>query len=173
MIRSKTGASRQINADTVIDFPSSLESRNFTRQNQKPSEAGENVMADMTREEVDAKIALTNAESRLDIEKLEGRLSAEIVGIGSKLDIAFAKLDSKIDSLATVVVEMKADTARTRTENHADNILTRWSILGLGVGIIGVFMALFALSAAYQANLISAFSAGIGAKPPASESPAK
>lgn len=83
-------------------------------------------MGDMTREEVDAKLAT-----------VEARLDARLVAIDGKLDRLFDKVQVAVDQSRDA--KKAADDARTATTT------TKWNILFTAIGTAAVLIAVYAL----------------------------
>jgi len=116
-------------------------------------------MAEPTREEIEAKL-----------EAVEARTEARFTQLTGTIDVRFANLDGKIDRLVDSVWRLSEGVDAARKEGRADNKSTRWTII-----IVVVASVIAGLAALWttQGNMLSAFQAGLAAKPFESQPPAK
>jgi hypothetical protein len=104
-----------------------------------------------TREEIDAKL-----------EAVEARTEARFTQLTGTIDVRFANLDGKIDRLVDSVWRLSEGVETARKEGRADNKSTRWTII---IVVIASVIAGLAALWATQGNMLSAFQAGLAAKP--------
>jgi hypothetical protein len=98
----------------------------------KNTETKEKAVAEPTREEIDAKLAVVEART----------------------ETRFVELSSKIDRVADSIVSLSGEIRTIKSEVKEDNKLTRWTIIGLGVaGLAALWLT--------QSNMLASFSAGI------------
>jgi hypothetical protein len=115
---------------------------------------------------------MNDAPSRDEIaarlETAEARTEARFAQLTGSMDVRFASLEHKIDRLADTVTgligsvqEVKQDLKDVRQEVKAEASLTRKTMIAVAVG--GILAGLAALWGT-QANLLSAFEAGLAAQ---------
>jgi hypothetical protein len=110
-------------------------------------------MADLSREEMEAKL-----------EAVEARTEARFAQLTGTIDVRFSNIENKIDRLADVVNITMAETKSTKLTVVVTTIVSV-------VTAIGIILAVLLAS---QSNLLSAFQAGLSVKvfqsqPPASK----
>jgi hypothetical protein len=118
-----------------------------------------------SRREIDAELRAAEARTETRIAQLNSAMEVRASATDHKIDL----LIGKIDVLSTVVAEVKADSKVTRN-----------TIWGIGVAVMGLIVALWIAGVNVQANMIAAFQAGLGirslpgnpATPSASQTPA-
>jgi hypothetical protein len=109
-------------------------------------EGGDSEMADVTREEIDAKL-----------EAAEARTEARFAQLNGTLNVQFANLDYKIDRLANVVQQLSESVYTVKEDNKK----TRTTII-----IVVVASVLAGLAAIWttQGNMLAAFQASLAVK---------
>jgi hypothetical protein len=92
----------------------------------KPAhQSGGNIMADNpSREEIQDKIAASEARTEARVVRLEGKIDTLVATIGGRMDV----LASKIDALNDKASAAQADNLQTRSEIQAYNLQTRSEI---------------------------------------------
>jgi hypothetical protein len=93
-------------------------------------------MADLTREEIDAKLALAEARA----------------------ETRFVELSAKSDRIADAINRIASDNAKNNAEIRADNKFTRTTILA---AVIGSVIAGLAALWVTQSNMLASFQLGI------------
>ncbi|MGO9399746.1 MAG: hypothetical protein ACLP19_18165 [Xanthobacteraceae bacterium] len=95
-----------------------------------PIDESDKTMADLTREEMKAEIALSEAHADTKIARMEG-----------KLDLVL----SKLDGLNVRFEDARNDAREARTTAHSDNVTTRANIWVVGLGLAVLIVAVAAL----------------------------
>jgi hypothetical protein len=114
-------------------------------------------MADFpTRREMDAELRAAEARTETRIAQLNSAMEVRSAATDHKIDM----LIGKIDALSVTVAEVKADSKVTRT--------TVW---GIGVALMGLVVALWVAGLNAQANIIGAFQAGLATRSAPPETP--
>ncbi|HYZ41191.1 MAG TPA: hypothetical protein VE687_11285 [Stellaceae bacterium] len=103
-----------------------------------------------SREEIDAKL-----------EAAETRTEARFAQLAGTLDLRFANLDYKVDRLADSIVRLSTEVTESRREGRAESRTTRITMI---VTAIASVLAIVGILLSSQANLLSAFQAGLSAK---------
>lgn len=95
-------------------------------------------MADMTREEIDAKIGQANAAT----------------------DTKFALMNGKLDQMVTEMTNLRGEMTLTRADVKGLRTTIITTGITSGFAVLGLMLAVFAVVLAVQANMLSAFQAG-------------
>ena len=111
---------RAMNQNVRADLNTPLSTENFLRK----QTTGKSPMAELTREEIDAKIDKSNAQTETKIVRLEG-----------KIDTLSAVLVGKIDSL-------KEDIQKTDNYNRDSRLIIVASIFAAVIALGGLFVAM-------------------------------
>lgn len=149
------------------DLPSSEPSAPFrgAPDDERPLPRRRIIMAEPSREEIDAKL-----------EAAEARTEARFAQLTGTLDLRFSNLDHKVDRIADSVgfvsakmIEtadrLSAQLIETQREVRAENKTTRSTMIVTAiVSVITVIGILLTVLLASQSNLLSAFQAGLAVK---------
>jgi hypothetical protein len=144
------GAEHEGNANTlpfeVPDAPT-IQHRSFrpAKGDERRSQrvGGIRVVADLSREEMEAKL-----------EAAEARTEARFAQISGTIDVRFSNIENKLDRLTDVVNDSMAETKSTK-------VTVVVTTIGSVLAAIGIILAVLLTS---QSNLLSAFQAGLAVK---------
>lgn len=113
------------------------------------------IVADISREEIDAKL-----------QAAEARTEARFAQLSGTLEVRFANLDNKIDKLVDSVSQLSKNVDTVRADNKA----TRWTIVGV---VVASLIAGLAAIWTTQGNMLAAFQASLAVKTLPAEPPKK
>jgi choline-glycine betaine transporter len=103
-----------------------------------------------TRREIDAELRAAEARTETRIAQLNSAMEVRAAATDHKIDLLIGKIDALSITVAEVKVEAKADSRVTRT--------TVW---GVGIAVMGLVVALWVAGLNAQSNMIAAFQAGM------------
>ena len=124
---------------TVMGIPG--DSEGYSRPVHLPHVPADEIknMADLTREEIDAKLAAT-----------EARIETKLTALESKFDLIATKIDYAINQIATsqVAIQKTADRSE-EAANRAEEITrsTRWNMVFLSLAVVASVIATLAFGA--------------------------
>jgi hypothetical protein len=106
---------------------------------ERTPEQGGNIMADNpTRDEIQDKIAASEARTEARVARLEGRIDTLVATIGGRIDV----LGSKIDALGDKASAAQADSRETRSEISESRRWVIGAIIVVGVALAGLIVAM-------------------------------
>lgn len=128
-------------------------------------------MGELSREEIDAKLAAAEARTEARFAQLIGTIDVRF----ASLDVRFASLDNKIDRLANTVEQLTRQVQATEgqltrqvEEVRSDNKTTRWTIIGVVVASVLAGLAAIWIT---QGNMLAAFQSSLTVKTMQTEAP--
>jgi hypothetical protein len=110
-----------------------------------------------SREEIDAKLEAAEARTEARFAQLAGTLDVRF----ANLDVRFANLDNKVDRLADSIVRLSTEITESRREARVEYRTTRITMIVTAVASV---LAIIGILLSSQANLLSAFQAGLATK---------
>lgn len=106
----------------------------------------------------------TRREIDAELRAAEARTEARLAQFNSAMEVRAAATDHKIDMLIAKVDMLSVTIAEVRAESKAESRVTRTTVWGIGVALIGIVVGLWALGFNIQSNTIAAFQAGLAAQ---------